>query len=166
MEKNKRRLAARLFWLALGAVCVPRAAGYILEIREARASITRCREALRDAPLLPAGRLSRLESRLAELRARETPEEAAQTGAQTNPRDPAGRIRDALRAHAIGVERFRTLSTGGAGAAEFTLSGAPVNFLRFLQGAADLPLPLGYISIKPNVNASALDITVRFNHAQ
>jgi hypothetical protein len=75
-------------------------------------------------------------------------------------------IRNALRSHAIGVERLRKVSVGGAAATEFTLSSAPANFLRFLQGAADLPLPLSYVSIKPSARSSTIDVTVRFSHAQ
>jgi hypothetical protein len=166
MQNNKRRLAARLFCLALGAFFIFRAGGYIRESRENRESIARCHKALQGARPLPPGYLSRLEERLAKLRTPETPEGRAQAAARIKGEDPAGRIRDALRSHAIEVERLRKLSTGGAAATEFTLSGAPANFLRFLQGAADLPLPLSYISIKPNVRTAALDVTMRFSHGQ
>jgi hypothetical protein len=149
MEKNKRRLTAGLFGAALGAAFIFMAAGYIREIRGGREAIARCRKALEDARPLPPGYLFRLESQLTELRARETTEGTAQSAARRNPEDPAGMIRNALRSHAIGVERLRTLSAGGGAAMEFVLSAAPVNFLKFLRGAADLPLPLNYVSIKP-----------------
>jgi hypothetical protein len=164
MEKNKRRLAGRLFCLALGALFVIAAAGYVREIRGGRESIARCRKALNSVRPLPPGYLSRLEERLAELRALETPEGKPQSAVRMNPEDSAARIRAALQSHAIGVERLRTLSTGGVAATEFVLSGAPANFLGFLQGAADLPLPLSYISIKPNARSSAIEVTVRFSH--
>jgi hypothetical protein len=166
MKKNKYPLAGRLFCLALGALCVLRAAGYVREIHGGRESIARCRKTLDGGRSLPPGYLSQLEDRVAELRALETAEGTSQSAAQASSEDPAGRIRNALRAHAVGVERFRTLSTGGGAAGEFVLSGAPVNFLRFLQGAADLPLPLNYISIKPNARLSTIDATVRFNYAR
>jgi hypothetical protein len=165
MKKNKRLLPGRLFCLALGVLCVIRAAGYIREIRGNRESIARCRSALSGARPLVPGYLSRLEERAAELRAAELPEGRSQSAVQPPPEDPAGMIRNALRANAIGVEGLRTLSAGGAAATEFMLSSAPANFLRFLQGAEDLPLPLNYISIKPNARSSALDVTMRFSHA-
>ena len=164
MKKDKRRFAGRLFCLAFGAFCILRTAGYIREIRDGRESIARFRKALHGAQPLPAGRLSRLEDRLAELRAQEAPEGTLQTPSRMNPEDPAGMIRNALRSHGVGVERIRTLSAGGAAATEFVLSSPPVNFLRFLQGAADLPLPLNYIGIKPNAHSSAIAVTVRFSH--
>ena len=154
MEKNKSPLGGLLFRLALGAVFVIAAAGQIREIRDGGESIARCREALARVPPLPPGRLSRLEERLAELRARETPEGNPRSAARMNPEESAGRIRAALQAHAVGVERLRTLSAGGAASTEFVLSSAPANFLGFLQGAADLPLPLNYISIRPNARAA------------
>jgi hypothetical protein len=167
METNKRRLGRRLFCHALGAalcaVFVIKTAGYIREIREGRESIARCREKLHGYAL-PPGYLSRLEEQLAA--ALETPEGRTQDAAQIKAEDTAGMIRDALRSHAVGVERLRTLSTGGAAATEFVLASPPANFLKFLQGAAELPLPLSYISIKPNVHSSAIDVTVRFTHAQ
>lgn len=166
MKKNKRRFAGRLFCLALGAVVMLRAAGYIREIRGGRESIARCRKALNGAQPLPPGYLSRLEDRLAELRIAGAAEETPRAAVQRDPEDPSGMIRNALRAHAVGVERLRTLSAGGAAATEFVLSSPPANFLRFLQGAADLPLPLNYISIKPDARSSAIDVTVRFSHAQ
>jgi hypothetical protein len=165
MEKNKRRLAERLFCLAFGAVFIFMAAGRIREIRDGRESIARCRKALEDARELPPGYLSRLEARAAELRTLETAQEARRSGAPLKAEDSVGAIRDALRSHAVGVERLRTLSTGGAAATEFTLSGAPVHFLGFLRGASELPLPLRYISMKPKARSSAIDITVRFSHA-
>jgi hypothetical protein len=166
MKKNKRFPAGRLFCLALGAFFIIRAAGYIREIRGGMESIARCRGALNGAQPLSPGGLSQLEDRAAELRALAIPEGTPRSAVQPAPEDPAGMIRNALRSHAIGVERLRTLSAGGAAATEFVLSSAPANFLRFLQGAADLPLPLNYISIKPNAHSSALDVTVRFSHAQ
>ncbi|MDR0597724.1 MAG: hypothetical protein LBG14_04380 [Treponema sp.] len=166
MNNNKRRLAGRLCCLALGAVCMFRAAGYIREIRGCRESIERCREALDSALPLPPGYLSRLEDRLAELRSPEAPEGAPRAAVQRNPQDPSGMIRNALRSHAVAVEGIRTLSAGGTAATEFVLSSTPVNFLRFLQGAADLPLPLNYISIKPDARSSGIDVTVRFSHVQ
>jgi type II secretory pathway component PulM len=166
MEKNKRRLAGRLFCLALGAFFILRTAGYIREISGGRESIDRCRKAINGAKPLPAGYLSRLEGRLAELRSLARPEGASQSAVRPNPEDSAGMIRNALRSHAIAVERLRTLSTGGSAVTEFVLSSPPANFLRFLQGAADIPLPLSYIGIKPNAHSSAIDVTVRFSHAQ
>jgi hypothetical protein len=166
MEKNKRRLAGRLFCLTFGAFFILRAAGYIREINSDRGSIALCRKAMQGARPLPEGYLSRLEGRLAELRSLEPPEGAPQSAAQMNPEDSAVMIRNALRSHAIGVERLRTLSLGGAAATEFTLSSPPANFLRFLQGAADIPLSMSYIGIKPNVHSSAIDVTVRFSHAR
>jgi hypothetical protein len=162
MENNKRRFLERFCCLTLGAVFMLAAWGYIREIRSGRESIARRREALNSAPPLPPGYLSLLEARLAELRAQETPEGTD----RPQPEDPVGTIRNTLRTHAIGVERLRTLSTGGAAVTEFTLSSASANFLKFLQGAADLPLPLNYINIKPNAHAPTLDVTVRFGHAQ
>jgi type II secretory pathway component PulM len=166
MEKNKRRLAGRLFALVMGAFFILRAGEYVRDIRHARESITRCREALNNTEMLPPGRLSRLENRLAELRSLERPDGTPQAPAQTAGKDPVAMIRQALRSHAIGVERLRTLSTGGAGATEFVLSSAPVNFLRFLQDAAELPLPLNYVNIQQNAHTPTIDVTVRFSHAQ
>jgi type II secretory pathway component PulM len=166
MEKNKRRFAGRFFWFAIGALFIIRAGGYVRDIRDGRESIALCRKELKDTRILPPGHLSRLEVQLAELRALETPAGTPQSASQAKNEDPVGMIRKALRGHAIGVERLRTLSMGGATATEFVLSSAPVNFLRFLQGAAELPLPLNYVSIKPNAHTSAIDVTVRFSHAQ
>ncbi|MDR3124248.1 MAG: hypothetical protein LBU16_10800 [Treponema sp.] len=166
MEPNKRRLAGRLFCLALGALFVLAAAGYIREIRGGRKSIAHCRKALNSGRPLPSGHIARMEERLAELRTLETPEGTAPSAGQMNSEDPAGSIRSELRSNAIGVERLRTLSSGGAAATEFILSSAPANFLRFLQRAPELPLPLSYISIKANARSSALDVTMRFSHGQ
>jgi type II secretory pathway component PulM len=165
MEHHKLRLAGRVFCLTLIAVFIVMAAGYIREIRGGLESIARCRKALEGARGLPPGRLSRLETQAAELRALETAEGAQRSAVPRKAEDGAAAIRDALRSHAVAVERLRTLSTGGAAATEFTLSGAPVNFLRFLRGASELPLPLSYISIKPKAYSSAIDVTVRFSHA-
>jgi hypothetical protein len=162
MEKNKRRIAGRLFCLALGALFILAAAGYIREIRGGREAIARCREALLRGRPLPPGYLSRLEERLME--AQEAAEGAPRPAVQMNPEDAAAAIRDALRTHAIGVERLRTLSAGGAAATEFVLSSAPADFFKFLRDAGDLPLPLSYIGIKPNARSSAIDVTMRFSH--
>ena len=166
MEKNKRRPVALLCRLALATAFVIAAAGHIREIRDGREAIARCRETLNRLQPLPTDRLSRLEERLTELRAIEALEGKPEPAVQMNPEDSVGSIRAALQTHAIGVERLRTLSTGGVAATEFVLSGAPVNFLKFLQGAAELPLPLSYISIKPNAHSSTINITVRFSHEQ
>jgi hypothetical protein len=166
MEKNKRRFAARRYRgalkAALAAAFILMAAGYIREIRTGREAIARSQRALEHSAL-PPGYLSGLETRLAELRIQETSGDAPE--ARGEAEDPAGAIRDALRSHAVRVERLRTVSAGGAAGTEFVLSSAPVNFLRFLRGAAELPLPLNYISIKPKTHASAMDVTMRFNHA-
>jgi hypothetical protein len=165
MKKIKPGGAARLFVLALGVFFVIRAAGYVREIRGSRESIERCRKTLNDARPLPPGGLSRLEDRLAELRAPETAETPLRSAAQINPEEPAGAIRSMLRSHAVEVERLRTLSLGGSAATEFVLTSAPAGFLEFLQGAADIPLPLSYLSVKPDRRSSAINVTMRFNHA-
>jgi hypothetical protein len=165
MKKNKPHGAARLFVLALGALFIIRATGYVREIRGNRESIARHRKALNGAQPLPADIISRLEEQLTELRALKTVEGKPQSAAQMNHEDPAGAIRSLLRSHDIGVERLRSLSTGENAATEFVLSSAPANFLEFLQRAADLPLPLDYISIKLDARSSAINVTVRFNHA-
>jgi type II secretory pathway component PulM len=163
MQKNKRRGATLLFCLALGAFFVVKAAGYIREIRDSREAAAQCLSALKGSQPLPMGRLSRLEERLAELRALETTE--GKPLPTTQPaEDPAGMIRDALRTHAIRVERLRSLSAGGAAATEFVLTSAPANFLQFLQNAAELPLLLSYVSIKPDLRSSTINVTMRFNH--
>jgi type II secretory pathway component PulM len=141
MEKNKRRLAGRLFCLALGVVFVLRATGYIREIRGGRESIAHYRKALNSERPLPAGYLSRLEERLVELRSLETAGGTAPSAAQVKSEDPAGAIRNALRAHAIGVEQLRTLSMGGTAATEFILSSAPVDFLVFCGARRIFPCP-------------------------
>jgi hypothetical protein len=162
MENNKRRVAGRLFCMALGALFVLRTTGYVREIRGGREAIAQCRKALDRGRPLPPGHIARLEERLAELRSQETAEGTAP--AQTQRGDPVAAIRDALRTHAIGVERLRTLSMGGAAATELVLSSSPVNFLAFLRAAADLPLPLSYVSIKPQARTATIDVTVRFSH--
>jgi hypothetical protein len=164
MTKNKHRAATQLFCLAFGIFFIIRAAGYMREIHGSREEAAQHLGALNGSRPLPPGRLSYLEERLAELRSPETPEGAPE-GAVRPAEDPAAVIRSMLRTHAIGVERLRTLSTGGNAATEFVLTSAPANFLRFLQGAADLPLPLSYVSIKPDLRSSAINVTVRFSHA-
>ncbi|MDR1250206.1 MAG: hypothetical protein LBK63_13005 [Treponema sp.] len=162
MKKNKRPFAKILFCLAIGAFFLLKATGYIREISGSRKSIDQHRKALNAERPLPPGLISRLEGRLAELREPETPEAESPATLHQNPENPAAAIRGLLRTHAVEVERLRTLSMGGSAATEFVLSGAPVNFLRFLQGAAELPLPLSYVSIKPNDHSSNIDVTVRY----
>jgi hypothetical protein len=162
METNKRRIAGRLFCLALGALFVLAAAGYVREIRGGREAIARHRNALAGTRPLPSGHLARLEARLAE--AREAAEGRERATAQRNSEDSVAAIRAALRTHAVGVEGLRTLSAGEGAATELVLVSAAVNFLAFLQAAADLPLPLSYVSMKPSAHAATLDITVRFSH--
>jgi type II secretory pathway component PulM len=165
METTKLRLAGRVCCLALGAVCIVMAAGYIRAIRGGLEAIARCRSALESSRGLPPGYLAQLEAQAAALRAPETAE-GSETAAPSplKAEDGAAAIRDALRSQAVSVERLRTLSTGGAAATELTLSCAPVNFLRFLRSAPELPLPLSYVGIKSGAHASALDVTVRFSH--
>jgi hypothetical protein len=161
MKKNRRSPGRLLFCLALGALFALRAAGYIREISGGRKSIAQHMRTLNDERPLPPGFLSRLEDRAAELRGREKPEEKSPS-AQTDLENPAGMIRGLLQTHAVGVERLRTLSAGGEAGTEFVLAGAPVNFLRFLRAAAELPLPLSYISIKPDDHSSNINVTMRF----
>jgi hypothetical protein len=167
MQKNKRPPAGILLCLALGAFLTIRSAGYIREIIAGRKSIEQYRRALNEP--LPADYLSRLEARAAELRAAElrapeTPEANPAAAPRTNPENPAAAIRDLLGAQGIGVERIRSLSTGGSAGTELTFSSAPVNFLRFLQGAAEFPFPLSYISIKMDDHSSNINVTVRHSH--
>jgi hypothetical protein len=164
MKKNKQLLLSRLFCLTLSVFCAVKAAGYVREIRDNQKSIAQYRAKIRGARAIPSPGLSQLESRLAELRALEVAAEQSDPAARPRTEDPVGTIRDTLRAHAIGVERLRTLSAGGIAMTEFTLSSAPVNFLAFLQGASDLPLPLAYVGIKPNGVSAAINVTVRFSH--
>jgi type II secretory pathway component PulM len=164
MKKNKRLPAGILLCLALGAFLLPRSAGYIREIRDGRKSIAQYRRTLDEERSLPSDDLSRLEARAAELRAAETPEANPAAAPQTNPENPAGMIRGLLGAHGIGVERLRTLSAGGSAGTEFVVAGAPVNFLRFLRGAAELPLLLSYISIKTDEHSANINVTMRYNH--
>jgi type II secretory pathway component PulM len=164
MKKNKRPPAGILLCLALGSLFSFRAAFYIREIRGNRESIAQYRKALNDERPLPSDHLSRLEDRAVELRAAETPEEKSLPAPRRNPENPAGMIRGLLNAHGIGVERLRTLSTGGSAGTEFVITGAPVNFLRFLQGTAELPLSLSYISIKTNDHSPHIDVTMRYSH--
>jgi hypothetical protein len=166
MENNKGPFAARFFRgalkVALVAAFVIMAAGHVRDIHRSRAAIARAQKAL-ESSALPPGRLSGLEARLAELRIQERAREDPEVGREDE--DPAGAIRDALRSHAVRVERLRMVSTGGAAGTEFVLAGAPADFLRFLRGAPELPLPLNYISIKPRADSPAMDITMRFSHA-
>jgi hypothetical protein len=164
MKKNKRPSAGILLCLALGAFLLPRSAGYIREIRDSRKSIEQYRRTLNGERPLSPGQLSRLEEQLAELRAPETPEANPPAALQGNPENPAGMIRGLLRSHGIGVERLRTLSAGGVAGTEFVIASAPVNFLRFLQEAAELPLPLSYISITMDEHSANITVTMRYNH--
>jgi hypothetical protein len=162
MKKNKRPSLWIVFCLALGAFFLFRAAVYIREIRDGRKAIAQYRRTLKAEGPLPPGLISRLEDQLAELRAPETPEAESPAAIRRNAENSAAAIRDLLRTHAVGVEGLRTLSTGGGAATEFILSGAPVNFLRFLRGAAALPLSLSYVSIKPKDHSSHIDVTLRY----
>ncbi|MDR1250154.1 MAG: hypothetical protein LBK63_12745 [Treponema sp.] len=166
MKKNKRSPGGILFCLALGAFLAFRSAGYIREIHGDRKSIAQYRKTLKAERPLPPGFLSRLEDRAAELRERETPEEKFPSALPLQPdiENPAGRIRGLLQTHAVGVERLRTLAAEGSAGTEFVLAGSPVNFLRFLRAAAELPLPLSYISIKTDDHSSNINVTARFSH--
>jgi hypothetical protein len=165
MKKNKKAPAGILLCLALGALFLLRASGYIREIHGSLGAIAQYRGALRAKQPLPPGFLLRLENRAAELREQERPEGKAPAALEGDRENPAAAIRGLLQTHDVAVERLRSLSTGGSAGTEWALSAAPVNFLRFLQAAAELSLPLTYISIKAEDYSSPIKVTVRYSHA-
>jgi hypothetical protein len=160
MKNRKNTFLFLLLRMILSAVFIFVFIGSIREIHRIIESIDHYRSAVSEIQPVSPAYLSHLENQAMDLRSREDSELPAEFSAE----DRFAMIRDLLRVHAITVERFRTTGKEGTVTAEFILICESVNFLNFLKGAPEFPIPLSYFSIKPVANSSTLNVTVRFNN--
>jgi hypothetical protein len=164
MKRSKSDLLISLFCLFLSAIFVIAFIGKFREIRGILRSADHYQEILGEIQPVSMAYLSQLEYQAENLRKAEPASGAVKPGELQSPEEGIGMIRDLLRKHKLGVERFRTTGKDGNTSAEFTLDCGGVNFFKFLKETREFQIPPNYISIKPVSNYSNINVTVRFNN--
>jgi hypothetical protein len=164
MKRSKSDLLIFVFCLFFSIIFVIVSIGKFREIRGILRSADRYQKMLSEIQPLSMAYLSELEYQAEHLRKAEPALSAVKTKGPQNPEEGIGMIRDLLRKHKLGVERFRTIGKDGNTSAEFTLDCGGVNFFNFLKEAREFQISPNYISIKPAFNYSNINVTVRFNN--
>jgi hypothetical protein len=164
MKKSKSDLLISLFWLFLSVIFVITFIGKFREIRGILRSADHYQKTLSEIQPVSMAYLSQLDHQAEELRKTEPALGAVKTKDIQILKEGIGMIRDLLRKHKLGVERFRTTGKDGNTSAEFLLDCEGVNFFNFLKEVQEFQVPPNYISIKPASNYSNITVTVRFNN--
>jgi hypothetical protein len=164
MKRSKGDLLIFFFYLFFSIIFVIGFIGKLREIRGILRSADRYQRLLSETQPLSMAYLSQLEYQAEHLWKAEPVLSAVKTKGFQSPEERIGMIRDLLRKHKLGVERFRTTGKDGNISAEFTLDCGGVNFFNFLKQARELRISPNYISIKPASNYSNINVTVRFNN--
>jgi hypothetical protein len=164
MKRSKNNLLISLFWLFFSAIFVITFIGKFREIRGILRSADHYQKMLSEMQPVSMAYLSQLDYQAENLRKTEPALAVVKTKDSQSPEEGIGMIRDLLRKHKLGVERFRTTGKDGNTSAEFLLDCDGVNFFNFLKEALEFQVPPNYISIKPVSNYSNINVTVRFNN--
>jgi hypothetical protein len=164
MKRSKKDSLIFLFCLFFSIISVIVLIGKFREIRSILRSTDRYQRMLSEIQPLSMAYLSQMEYQAEHLRKAEPALNTAKNGGLQNPEEGIGMIRDLLRKHKLGVERFRTTGKDGNTSAEFTLDCGGVNFFNFLKEAREFRIFPNYISIKPASNYSNINVTVRFTN--